>query len=185
MWKPVCAALVIGTVFLSVSVPTWAESIDQADLAAMLDDPPVDAGAWVEYWAETGEVVVQYKHVTAWLLRAVDTNANLMNGPDEPSGATGPLPLHGGFVSDNDDMVGEGTTTPVSHEPILLGRIIAAGLPITQANVDDYLRLDWAWQLGEDDRPGVITVHPVPEPSTLVLLAGGVAILLVRRRRKR
>jgi len=154
--------------------------IDAADIGVMYAAFTFEAGsqtsgsASAQYHPATGEIVVSVDGVNNWYIESA--SSSLTN--DAHTGL-----LAASLVTDNDTRVGESTLALFSYSDQNLGNVAEAGLPLGD------LRIYWNAGLGQPLEMlqvtylGVAAIINLPEPSSLSLLAFGLAILAARRRK--
>ncbi len=185
----------------------WVDGQDITDLITNFtgDPGPADPSSMkVEYDETTGEFKVSANNLNSWNFISLGLFRTDIADPVTGVKAISDLPsIPGAFVSENINTVGEASFgARLMGTDLFIGEILAdnarpnlaeftamidsGDLKIEFANFDGLAGALTAADIGLPGAGKNITFVPIPEPSTIVMLIGGLAgLLLVWRRRRR
>ncbi|NQU23173.1 MAG: PEP-CTERM sorting domain-containing protein [Candidatus Nealsonbacteria bacterium] len=147
------------------------DGLDLLDLTGAwtgVPGPSVAGSATARYDPATGAISVSVENVLGWLL----VSDALMTGSADAAVVLGLTADT--LVTDNADRVGEGRfLTPFGYNHLDLGPVAQDG-----HNASEFTLL-YTTALGEPHQVG--TVLAAPEPNTTLMIAAGLALLLLRR----
>ncbi len=185
-------------------------NVDGQDITDLIsnftgDPGPADPSSMkVEYDETTGEFKVSANNLNSWNFISLGLFRTDIADPVTGVKAISDLPsIPGAFVSENINTVGEASFgARLMGTDLFIGEILAdnarpnfdeftaliesGDLKIEFANFDGLAGALTAADIGLPGQGKNITFVPIPEPSTIVMLIGGLAgLLLVWRRRRR
>ncbi len=161
-------------------------NVDGQDITDLISNFTGDAGPAANGTAADGTAAAEYNPATGEVRVMVDGVMNwslISNGEFTDAGLNAladvlPLANAANLASLNENTIGEGGFGgTISYGNVALGAIVPAGTdPST-------LTLEYVTGFGAE--PQIGTINVVPEPGTLVLLAGATLLLMLRRQRGR